>query len=361
MPRNILIVRFSSIGDLLLTTPLLRAIRTRHPDSRITFVVRDDMAETLRRNPNISNLVAWRRGSSLTELARTLRQEEWSDRLDLHCSLRSYGLRRLVGGSWTGYPKHRIRRQLLIATHGKQGGILGHVAERYFAAARDLGVTPDGMPAEYFISEQADATASAFLVQHRLGQHRQLIALVPGAAHFTKRWPEEHWIALGRQLALTHDIVVLGGKTEQRMAERIAKAAGIAGASAAGLFSLDGSAALLKRSERLVAGDTGLLHLATAVGTPVVALYGPTVEAFGFFPYHARAVTLQHDLNCRPCSSQGGPTCPLGHHNCLVQMMPSEILEVASRESRVAKTISPHLDAISAGNPPDSRLPTPDQ
>ncbi len=333
MPRNILIVRFSSIGDLLLTTPLLRAIRTRHPDSRITFVVRDDMAETLRRNPNISNLVPWRRGSSLTELARTLQQEKWTDRLDLHCSLRSYALRRLVGGSWRGYPKHRVRRQLLITTHGKRGGMLGHVAERYFAAARDLDVTPDGDPAEYFISEQADAAASAFLAQHRLGQHRPVIALVPGAAHFTKRWPEEHWVALAHQLTPTHDIVVLGGKAEQRMAERIARAASIAGASAAGLFSLDGSAALLKRSGRVITGDTGLLHLATAVGTSVVGLYGPTVEAFGFFPYLAHAATLQHELDCRPCSSQGGPTCPLGHHNCLVRMMPREVLDVVTTGS----------------------------
>lgn len=326
MPRNILIVRFSSIGDLLLTTPLLRAIRARHPDSRITFVVREDMADTLRRNPRITELVTWHRGSSLTALARTLRAQRWTDRLDLHGSLRSHALRRLVGGSWTGYPKHRVRRQLLIATHGKHGGHLGHVADRYFAAARELDVTPDGKPTEFFTSEHAAAEANAFLTQHRLGHDRPLIALAPGAAHFTKRWPEHHWVALAHRLTASRDIVVLGGKAEERVAGAIADAAGTAAASAAGLFSLDGSAALLKRAKLFVGGDTGLLQLATAVGTPVVGLYGPTVEAFGFFPYHARSVTLQHDLDCRPCSSQGGPTCPLGHHNCLVQMMPEEVI-----------------------------------
>ena len=334
MPRNILIVRFSSIGDLLLTTPLLRAIRTRHPDSRITFVVRTDMADTLRRNPRISELITWHRGSSLTALARTLRAEHWTDRLDLHGSLRSQALRRLVGGSWTGYPKYRLRRRLLIATRGKHGGALGHVAERYFAAARHLDVTPDGKPPEFFTSEHADAAANAFLTQHRLGHDRPLIAFAPGAAHFTKRWPEQHWVALAHQLAATHDIVVLGGKAEERAAAAVADAAGSAAASAAGLFTLDGSAALLKRAERFVGGDTGLLHLATAVGTPVVGLYGPTVEAFGFFPYQARAVTLQHDLDCRPCSSHGGPVCPLGHHNCMVRLMPEEVvtgIEVAGR------------------------------
>ena len=332
MPRNILIVRFSSIGDLLLTTPLLRAIRTRHPDSRITFVVRDDMAETLRRNPHITDLVTFSRGASLLALARSLRQQPWTDRLDLHGSLRSFALRQLIGGSWRGYSKHLIRRQLLITTHGKHGGTLAHVAERYFAAAGDLDVTPDGKPPEYFISEPADAAATAFLAQHRLGQNRRLIALAPGAAHFTKRWPEAHWVELARRLAATCDIVVLGGTMEERVAANIVEATGTAGASAAGLFSLDGSAALIRRAEQLVVADTGLLHLATAVGTPVVALYGPTAEAFGFTPYHASAVIVQHDLGCRPCSSQGGAKCPLGHHNCLRLMMPAEVLRVVSPE-----------------------------
>ncbi|MES1259512.1 MAG: hypothetical protein ABUL71_02875, partial [Gemmatimonadota bacterium] len=142
MPPNILIVRFSSIGDLLLTTPLLRAIKTRHPESRITFVVRDDMAETLRHNPRIDELVRWQRGSPLGELARDLRDEPWTHRLDLHRSLRSWRLRWMIGGRWTTYPKHRIRRKLLIMSHGKRGGTLGPVAERYFGAASGLDVTP---------------------------------------------------------------------------------------------------------------------------------------------------------------------------------------------------------------------------
>lgn len=325
MPRAILVVRFSSIGDLLLTTPLLRAIRTRHPDSRITFVVRDDMADTLRTNPRITDLVTFRRGESLTGLAAALRAVAWTDRLDLHGSLRSRLLRQLVGGRWTGYPKRRARRQLLIATHGRRGGNLGHVADRYFAAARHLDVAPDGGPPEFFVSPAAVAGADAFLRQHRLGGERPLLAFAPGAAHFTKRWPEAHWQALATRLAASHDIVVLGGRAEEAIASSLAAAAGPAAASAAGRFTLDGSAALLRRASTLVSGDTGLLHLATAVATPVVGLYGPTVEAFGFFPYHASAVTLQRDLPCRPCSSQGGPVCPLGHHDCLERMTPDEV------------------------------------
>jgi lipopolysaccharide heptosyltransferase II len=332
MPPNILIVRFSSIGDLILTTPLLRAIRARHPHGRITVVVREDMADTLRNNPRIDELIGWRRGSSLIDLAQRLRDQRWTHRLDLHDSLRSHLLRRLVGGRWTSYPKHRIRRRLLIATHGARGGQLGHVAERYFAAARDLDVTPDGGPAEFFPTATADAQAAEFLAHHGLGGDRPLVALAPGAAHFTKRWPRHHWVELTRHLSRTHDIVIVGGAAERDIAADMVATAGDRAANAAGRYTLDGTAALLKRAALLIVGDTGVLHLATAVGTPVIGLYGPTIEAFGFFPYAVPAVTLQHQLRCRPCSSQGGPACPLGHHNCLGLMMPGEVLKAMRRE-----------------------------
>ncbi len=93
----------------------------------------------------------------------------------------------------------------------------------------------------------------------------------------------------------------------------------------AGRFGLQGTGALLKRSRALVSGDTGVMHMATGVGTPVVALFGPTVEAFGFFPYRARSRVLERDLPCRPCSRMGGPACPLGHHDCLRGILPDAV------------------------------------
>jgi heptosyltransferase-2 len=128
-----------------------------------------------------------------------------------------------------------------------------------------------------------------------------------------------------RRIRTVADVVVLGGPGEREVAGMIAEAGGGGAASAAGRFSLTGTAALLKRSRALITCDTGVLHLATAVGTPIVGLYGPTVEQFGFFPYHARATVIQRDLTCRPCSSHGGPTCPLGHHRCITEILPEEV------------------------------------
>jgi lipopolysaccharide heptosyltransferase II len=333
VPPDILVVRFSSIGDLLLTTPLLRAIRRRHPDARLSFVVREDMADTLRHNPNIDRLIPWTRGGSLPELARRLRRERWTHRLDLHGSLRSRMLRQLVGGRWRGYPKHHLRRRLIILTQRRLGGALTPVAERYFAAARGLDVTPDGAGLDFVVTTDAHRHAAAFLAGHGVAAADSIIVLAPGAAHFTKRWPVRHWIALASELSQHHRLVVVGGQAESSAADAIVAANPARIVSAAGRFSLDGTAALLARARRVVAGDTGVLHLATAVGAPVVGLYGPTVREFGFFPYHAQAIAVELDLGCRPCSSQGGPICPLAHHHCLALLEPAAVLAAMAHDA----------------------------
>jgi lipopolysaccharide heptosyltransferase II len=331
---NILIVRFSSIGDIILTTPVIRAIRARHPAARITFVVREDFADLIRHNPRIDTLIPWPHRAPLGALARQLRSEQWTHRLDLHGSWRSWQLRAMVGGSWTGYPKHRVRRSLLIASRRRLGGDLGPIVERYAEAARELGITLDERPAEVFISVDAEQAASRFLEQRGLGRTRRLLALVPGAAHFTKRWPPEHWAALVDRLVPSTDLVILGGRQEEALGRSLAERGGQAVASAAGEFSLLGSAALLRKSAAVVAGDTGMMHLATAVGTPTIALYGPGVEQFGFYPWRGAARVLERDLYCRPCSAHGSARCPQGHHRCLTEIAPAEVFEALERPPR---------------------------
>lgn len=330
MPPHILLVRFGAMGDTLLMTPLIRALRSKHPDARITVVTKREYASLFQHNPRVSEVIGLEPGGSLAELGRRIRAAGPTHRLDLHGSLRSRALRWRVGGRWTSYPKHRLARAALIRLKRDRYRDRRPVAERYFDAARELEVLPDGGSLELFLPRPALEDAERFLAQHNLGLRRQLIALAPGASRATKRWPTHHWIALARRLLEAgNDAVIVGGPAELAVGEEIARAAADAGGigSAAGAFDLPGTAALLKRARALVAGDTGAMHLATAVGTPVVALFGPTVEAFGFFPYRAKATVLQRDLACRPCSAQGGARCPLKHHRCLQDLQPADVLE----------------------------------
>ena len=323
-----LAVRFSSLGDLILTTPLFRAIRAVHPGAQITLVTKQEYVSLFTQSPRFTDVIGYDPATPLRALARDLRSRRFTHRLDLHGSLRSRALRALIGGHWGTYPKRTLARQVLIRTKRDVFRDRRHVAERYFDAAKALGVRPDGGPAEIFLHSDALRAADRFLHEHGLGQARTLVALVPGAAHATKIWPERHWQALVRLATEARmDAVILGGKQEQALGARLAEAGGGQVANAAGLFDIQGTAALLKRSRCAVAGDTGVMHLATAVSVPVVALLGPTVGAFGFLPYQARATVLERDLSCRPCSTMGGPACPLGHHQCLDLIAPAEVLQ----------------------------------
>ena len=325
-PR-ILLVRFSSLGDVLLTTPLIRALRARHPEATLTAVTKEIWAPLLSANPHLDEVVSVAPGDTVVGLARALRSASHTHRLDLHSSARSRMLRLLVPGQWTTYHTRRRERTRLIRQKRDTYGIHVPVAERYFEAASELDVHPDGKPAELYISPAAEARADAWLAAHQLDEAAPLVALAPGAAHATKRWPLAHWRTLAAQLARSGArTVVLGSAAEREAAACVVAATDGRAESAAGELDLQASGAVLRRCRVLVSGDTGPMHLATAVGTPVVALFGPTVELFGFFPYHARATILERPLACRPCSSKGGPHCPLGHHRCLTDIMPEEVM-----------------------------------
>ena len=321
---RVLVVRFSSIGDVLLTTPLLRALRRRHPEAAVTFVTKRAMAPLIADNPHVTQVLALEADEPIGHLAARVDPFDATHGLDLHGSIRSRAFRLLVRCRWAGYKKRRLARTALIATKRNLYSRHVPVAERYFEAAQELDVTPDGEPPEFFLAPAARMRVEQWLTEQQLAGAR-LAALAPGAAHATKRWPVSHWIALADRLAAAgYKLVVVGGPEDRGVAHQIREGGGAA-ASAAGAFSLQETGALLAKSQVLVSGDTGVMHMATGVGTPVVALFGPTVEEFGFFPYSPRATVLQRALDCRPCSAMGSAQCPLDHHRCLVDIVPADV------------------------------------
>jgi heptosyltransferase-2 len=321
-------VRFSSIGDVLLTTPLLRAIRRRHPTARLTVLTKEPYLPLLSQNPHLTRVIGLASHRKLTDLAAELRGHRYSHLLDLHDNVRSRILRLLVPGPWTSYPKHRLARALLIHTKRNAYRDQRQVAERYFSAARGLDVTPDGEPPELFSRPDVDRSVLGWLSRAGVVEDARIIALAPGAAHATKRWPVEHWRTLiARLMGHAARVVVVGGPEDVPLASHLVGLAPGQVLTATGQFGLLETAALLRRASVLVSGDTGVMHMATAVGTPVVALFGPTVQAFGFFPYTPRARVVELALGCRPCSSKGSPRCPLGHHRCLHDLSPELVYQ----------------------------------
>lgn len=324
---RILVVRFSSIGDVLLTTPLIRALRRRHPEAELAFATKRDMAPLLSDHPALDQIFALEPHEPIAHFARRVRAWKPVYALDLHGSLRSRALRALLSCRWSGYTKRKVRRALLVATKIDLYRDTPPVPERYFEAARRLDVRPDGEPPEFYLGAGPRERVAAWLTDRGWGE-APLAALAPGAAHATKRWPVAHWEALAERLRASGlRPLVVGGPTDRGLAQQLTAAA----PSAAGELTLQETGALLARARVVVSGDTGVMHMATAVGTPVVALFGPTVRQFGFFPYHGRSVVLERTLDCRPCSTMGSARCPMGHHRCLMDIAPDDVAAAVER------------------------------
>jgi heptosyltransferase-2 len=316
---EVLAVRFGSLGDVILTTPLLRAVRRAHPDARITYVTKERYAPLLATSPHVAAVVALAPGEPVIALARRLRGARWDYRLDLHGSLRSFALRTLLGGRWGTWPKRRGRRALLLYMGVDRLSPPVPAAERYFEAAAALAVAPDGGPAEVHPAPQDEARAASLVPA---GPY---VALCPGAAHWNKRWPPAHWRALAAALMdRGQPVVGVGTAAEQTLLD----APGVISTFGEGLGV---AAAILRRARAVVANDSGLMHLATAVGTPVVALFGPTATAFGYAPYRGSSVVLELSLPCRPCTAFGGAHCPMGHHRCMIDLHPTRVAAALER------------------------------
>lgn len=324
---RILCVRFSSIGDVLLTTPLVRALHRRHPDAELYFVTKQAMAPLVVENPHLTQVIELGAKERIADLARRLRVFRPTHALDLHGSLRSTALRWLVPCQWSGYSKRKFARTTLIATKINMYGKPVPVAERYFEAARELDVQPDGGPPEFFLAPAARTHMAHWLAEVGLDP-KPFAVIAPGAAHATKRWPIAHWQALTDRLRqLGYGVVAVGGPQDRELVDAL----GARVVNVASEFTLQETGACLARAAVLVSGDTGVMHMASGVGTPVVALFGPTVEPFGFFPYTKRATVLERDLSCRPCSAMGTERCPLGHHRCLQDILPEQVADAVQR------------------------------
>jgi heptosyltransferase-2 len=312
------VVQTAFLGDVVLTTPLLRVLAARH--GPVDVVTTPAAAPLLDTHPAVRQVIRYdKRGRDrgwrgLAALARRLREAHYEVAYVPHRSLRSALLAR-----WAGVPK-RIGfrdgwRSLYTESRGRPKS--GHEVDRLLALAGESGAirTPSiGItPADH------DA-ATAFLASEELGP--DVVALAPGSIWGTKRWPRFPELAV--RLAATagsHAIAVVGGPDDADLADAIVESVRDAGgraATACGRLTLRESAALIGRARLLVTNDSAPLHFAQAVGTPTVALFGPTLPSFGFGPLNPGDRTVEvSDLECRPCSRHGPAACPLGHHRCL--------------------------------------------
>ncbi|MBX3101559.1 MAG: glycosyltransferase family 9 protein [Bacteroidetes bacterium] len=319
MINKLLIIRLSSIGDIVLTTPVVRALRQAHPQAEIHYLTKARFAEAIAHNPHIDRLHRYE--GSLRQAIATLRAERFDHIVDLHGNWRSFVLRTELAVPATVFPKMNGRK--LLMTLFKARITVPHVVDRYALAAAPLGAMPDDQGLEFPYPAELDVWAAAQVMQ-QLGEGPLPYALCLSASYTTKRWLPAYY----RQYLNTHSqpCILLGGPSEQSLAAQVLEGYQGPVFNAVGTTHLLESAALLKQCTHLITPDTGMMHIAAALQVPAVTLWGNTVPGFGMGPYRAPHVILEEQgLGCRPCSKLGHHRCPKGHFRCMHALTPERV------------------------------------
>jgi heptosyltransferase-2 len=326
-----LVIQTAFLGDVVLTTPLLSVLAER--DGPVDVVTTPAAATLLENHPAVRDVVRYDKHGSqrgwrgLWKIGTLLRGRGYHRVVLPHRSVRSAAL-----ALWSGAPE-RIgfddSPAAISYTRRVRRARESHEVERLLALAGPPTATPPRV--SLGLQPQDYAEADRWLAVHQVAP--RFAALAPGSIWGTKRWPYYAELAA----ALDRTSVIVGGRDDVPLANSVAAAVPGRVVSAAGELSLRASAALIERAAVLVTNDSAPLHLATAVGTPVVALFGPTVPEFGFGPRGPGDLILSMgDLACRPCSSHGPQICPLGHHRCMrdlsVDTVAKAVVTLASAE-----------------------------
>jgi heptosyltransferase-2 len=324
---KILVIRLSSLGDVLLATPALRVLAKRFPEAGIDFLTKERYAPLVEESPYLRSVIRMGKGGlrELIRLHNTLRRE-YDLVVDLHANLRSRMITTFFGGPKVArFRKYSLRRALLVKLRLNLLKNNPSVPERYMKALEKFGVKDDGLGLDFFAGRSAVVRARDLLRRNRL-QEKEAVALAPGAKWATKQWPPAKFIELGGLLP-EQRFIVMGEKRENSLGEGIERALPGRVVNLAGQTDFQVAGEILRRCRALVTNDSGLMHLACAVKTPVVALFGSTCREFGFFPFRARSRVLEKELSCRPCTTIGTNACKLGTLECLEGISAQEVAE----------------------------------
>ena len=313
--KKILIIRFSSIGDIVLTTPVIRCIKTQIPDAELHYLTKKQNSSLLQDNPYITKI--WLFNSDFKELLPLLKAEKFDFLVDLHNNLRSWYVRFHLHVPAGTFKKLNLQKWMIVNLKIDRLPRV-HVVDRYLDTVKGLGIINDHKGLDYFIPAREEVDLSQLPEAFRDGY----IAFVIGGKHKTKIFPEEKVVEVCKKISLP--VVLLGGKEDFERGNRIEQQSGSSVYNACGRYSIHQSASLIRHSLKVITNDTGLMHIAASFGKSILSVWGNTIPEFGMYPYlegKENAVSRifeVKELSCRPCSKIGFEECPKGHFHCML-------------------------------------------
>lgn len=312
--KKFLIIRLSSIGDIVLTTPVVRCLKKQLPGCEIHYLTKKQFLPVLKSNPYIDKTFTV--SKSPDEMLDRLKAEQYDQIIDLHKNLRSIKFRRKLGVKSTTFPKLNEKKWLLVNLKIDRMPDI-HIVDRYFEAVKNLGIQNDEAGLDYFLTEHEQVEMTSLPQNFRRGY----VAFVIGGKHKTKQLPTEKAIALCKLIG--HPVLILGGPEDVQEGDTIARSNQGKIYNACGKFKLNQSASLIQQSKLVITNDTGLMHVAAAFKKRIISVWGNTVPQLGMYPYLPKnpelfSVYEVKNLSCRPCSKIGFEKCPKKHFKCMM-------------------------------------------
>ncbi len=325
-PTSICIIRLSSMGDILLITPLLRELRSHYPDARIDMIIAKRFAEIVCYNPYLSDVIELdTKGTAFdilrlsNKIRRLLPKKQYDIVLDEQVNFRSLLLRLGLGKVTYKLDKFRRQKMELVQLKKGFGEPIVSITERYRNTAAELGIHDDGDGLELWLPEEAGLQSYPPTMRTAVINPPKRLAIAPGARHFTKRWLPERFAETASYFhnQFNTEIVLLGGQDDSEICDQVRSAILFPITDASNSSSLYDTARVLDGCDGLICNDSGIMHLAAARRVPVAAVFGSTVQEFGFAPFRVPNIIIEKELDCRPCTHIGRAECPKGHFNCM--------------------------------------------
>jgi len=310
--QKILVVRLSSLGDILLTTPLIRSLKKEKPELEIHFLLREEYQDVLVNNPHLSKLITIKIEDPSSKTKEILSQNKYDFVIDLQNNLRSRSLTYSLKCSKVRFRKLSWQKFLLVNFKINKLSEAPPIPERYASIIDDLKLDEEGL--DLFTDKKPSEKFDGL---------KNLIGFCPGSRHYTKMWPKEYYIELGKKI-IDNDfnLVLFGGKDDKiicdQISSNVSKCINLCNDN-----DILQTTADMKMCKTIICNDSGLMHAACAVKVPVIAIFGSTVKEFGFTPYRSKNLILENkSLTCRPCSHIGKSSCPKDHFKCMKEINP---------------------------------------
>lgn len=325
---KILVTRFSSLGDIVLTTPVYHNLKLSYPECKISVAVKEKFCGILEGNPYIDNLIVLKNRESIFSLVKRIRNEKFDVFIDLHNKLRSVILRMFCSiPDIFVYRKNAIGKYLYIKNNNKSNFITKHTIEKYLDVLKEMDIHPTIQSPEIFVNDYFNH----FCEKYKVGQNDLLIGINPGSVWPTKKWLPERFAEVADWLITNHGakIVLVGANNDRDDVNKVLAKTKHQCIDLCGETTLKELATFISKCSLLITNDSGPMHIATAFQVPLVAIFGSTTKELGFAPYGENNSVVEIDLPCRPCSSHGLKKCPKNHFKCMRDISSGQVILAA--------------------------------